>query len=144
MLAQARELFAKVKLAIFSAAVSDYRPAEVYSQKVKKEQGGLAQINLVENPDILKTLAATKREGQKVVGFALETENARENALKKLSTKNCDWIVLNQPDQKERGFGHDTNEVQMLSQDGHSIALELKSKRELAHEILDILIAHNF
>jgi phosphopantothenoylcysteine decarboxylase/phosphopantothenate--cysteine ligase len=62
-----------------------------------------------------------------------------ENARKKLHTKNCDWIVLNSPDSKERGFGHDTNEVRLIGKDQEQIALSLKLKKELAHEILDIL-----
>lgn len=140
MLSVGKEYFPGSDLAIFSAAVSDYRPAEVAEQKIKKQGGGANRtIELVENPDILATLAAEKRPGQRVVGFALETENALENARKKLHTKNCDLIVLNQPDQKARGFGHDTNEVTLVEAEGET-PLSLKSKQKLAYEILDHLI----
>ncbi len=134
--------FEQADWAILSAAVSDYRPANVADQKMKKSGESLS-LDLVENPDILKNLGSLKQTEQLVVGFALETENAKANARKKLDKKNCDWIVLNQADRTERGFGHDTNEVLMISRQGQEIALGLKSKKELAHEILDMLIEHH-
>lgn len=127
---------------ILSAAISDYRPKNPSNQKIKKS-GGAMQLELIENPDILKTLGAQKKDQQLLVGFALETQNGEKNALKKLNTKNCDWIVLNQADEQARGFGHDTNEVLMMSRRGLKEALELKPKKELAYEILDRLIQHH-
>lgn len=127
---------------ILSAAVSDYRPKQAANQKIKKS-GGEIQLELIENPDILKTLGQRKSDTQLLVGFALETQNAEANAQKKLHTKNCDWIVLNQADDTARGFGHDTNEVLLLSQDGKREKLPLKPKKELAYEILDRLIQHH-
>lgn len=127
---------------ILSAAISDYRPKNPADQKIKKS-GGTMQLELIENPDILKTLGQTKTEDQLLVGFALETQNAEANAQKKLNTKNCDWIVLNQADKTERGFGHDTNEVLLISRQGQKEKLELKPKKELAYEILDRLIQHH-
>ncbi len=135
-------VFPQADWTILSAAVSDYRPKNPADQKIKKS-GGAMQLDLIENPDILKSLGALKNEQQLLVGFALETENAEANAIKKLNTKNCDWIVLNQADSVERGFGHDTNEVLMLSRKGEKEHLELKPKKELAYEILDRLIKHH-
>jgi phosphopantothenoylcysteine decarboxylase/phosphopantothenate--cysteine ligase len=140
MLVAAQDNFRQADWAIFSAAVADYRPKSPADKKIKKQIGQEEmQLALIQNPDILKTLAAQKSAGQLIVGFALETEDALENAQKKLYTKNCDWIVLNSPDNKERGFGYDTNEVRLISKDQEQIALSLKLKKELAHEILDIL-----
>tara|TARA_B100001115_G_scaffold170896_1_gene152829 strand:- start:189 stop:1400 length:1212 start_codon:yes stop_codon:yes gene_type:complete len=128
---------------ILSAAVSDYRPKNPANQKIKKSDGGMLHLDLVENPDILKSIGHAKKDHQLLIGFALETENAEANAQKKLDTKNCDWIVLNQADDKARGFGHDTNEVLMISRKGQREKLELKPKKELAYEILDRLIKHH-
>jgi phosphopantothenoylcysteine decarboxylase/phosphopantothenate--cysteine ligase len=140
MLIAAQDNFQQADWAIFSAAVADYRPKIASNQKIKKQIGQEEmQLELIQNPDILKTLSAQKTAEQLIIGFALETENALENARKKLHTKNCDWIVLNSPDSKERGFGHDTNEVRLIGKDQEQIALSLKLKKELAHEILDIL-----
>jgi phosphopantothenoylcysteine decarboxylase/phosphopantothenate--cysteine ligase len=140
MLAAAEDNFKQADWLIFSAAVADYRPKSPAVQKIKKQAGDEEmQLELIQNPDILKTLSAQKSAEQLFVGFALETENALENAQKKLHTKNCDWIVLNSPDNKERGFGHDTNEVRLIGKNQEQIALSLKLKKELAHEILDIL-----
>ena len=140
MLNATLEHFPQSDWSILSAAVSDYRPAHVADQKMKKKGGNL-NIDLVENPDILKTLGHQKADKQLVIGFALETENVEINAQKKLDTKKADWIVLNQADKEARGFGHDTNEVLMLGRKGEREALSLKPKTELAHEILDILIS---
>lgn len=134
--------FPRADWSILSAAVSDYRPKHSADQKLKKT-GGTMHLELIENPDILKTLGGLKRNDQLLVGFALETQNAEENAVKKLNTKNCDWIVLNQADKTERGFGHDTNEVLLISRQGQKEKLELKPKKELAYEILDRLIQHH-
>lgn len=136
------QAFEQADWTILSAAVSDYRPKNAAHQKIKKT-GGEMQLELIENPDILKTLGQKKSDTQLLIGFALETQNAEANAQKKLHTKNCDWIVLNQADDKARGFGHDTNEVLMLSRDGKREELELKPKKELAYEILDRLIQHH-
>jgi phosphopantothenoylcysteine decarboxylase/phosphopantothenate--cysteine ligase len=134
--------FESADWAILSAAVSDYRPLNTADQKIKKS-GSSVSLALIENPDILKTLGGLKQERQVVVGFALETENAEANAVKKLHTKNCDWIVLNQADKTARGFGHDTNEVLVIGRKGEREKLSLKPKKELAYEILDILIEHH-
>lgn len=141
MLVACEEFYEEADWTILSAAVSDYRPAQVANQKMKKSGSNL-ELQLVENPDILKTLGVKKKKEQVLIGFALETENAEANAQKKLDKKNCDWIVLNQADQEARGFGHDTNEVILLGRKGERMPLTLKPKKELAHEILDVLIDH--
>ncbi len=142
MFEASRAAFEHADWAILSAAVSDYRPKETANQKIKKSGSSLS-LDLVENPDILKHLGGMKTEEQVVVGFALETENAEANALKKLDTKNCDWIVLNQADDSARGFGHDTNEVLLIKRSGEKEKLELKPKKQLAYEILDRLLKHH-
>jgi phosphopantothenoylcysteine decarboxylase/phosphopantothenate--cysteine ligase len=142
MFEASRAAFEHSDWAILSAAVSDYRPKETANQKIKKSGSSLS-LDLVENPDILKHLGGVKTEEQVLVGFALETENAEANALKKLDTKNCDWIVLNQADDTARGFGHDTNEVLLIKRSGEKEKLELKPKKQLAYEILDRLLKHH-
>lgn len=136
--------FEKADLAILSAAIADYRPADVAAQKIKKteEEEGL-QLNLVKNPDILFTLGQHKQPHQCLVGFALETQNGVDNALKKLHKKNCDLIVLNSPSTKGSGFGYDTNEVTLIGGPDKITPLSLKSKHNIAHEIFTHLL-HNY
>jgi len=139
MLEAAREPFAASQLAIFAAAVSDYRPKREAPQKRKKD-GQVFQLELQENPDILATLAGTKKPGQFVIGFALETENLEASAWEKLRKKNCDALIANPLDEVKRGFEHDTNEGLLLTADGQSRPLKLKTKQALAHEIYDTLL----
>jgi phosphopantothenoylcysteine decarboxylase/phosphopantothenate--cysteine ligase len=141
MLKACQEVYPRVHYAILSAAVADYRPATPAKQKIKKTNQELS-LALEPTLDILKTLGQQKKE-QILVGFALETENALANGKSKLHNKNCDVIVLNSPDDKERGFGHDTNEVTLLTKEQEPCNLPLKSKEALAHEILNFTI-HNF
>lgn len=143
MLAACESLFQKTDVAIFSAAVSDYRPADVASQK-RKKSGKNFTLTLIENPDILATLAHTKKVGQFVMGFALETENLETSAWEKLRKKNCDALVANSPDDSQRGFEHDTNEGMLLTADGTKRPLTLKSKDALADEIFDTLLQHRY
>ena len=124
---------------ILSAAVADYRPATVATEKIKKREGEL-HLDLVRNPDIAAELGATKRPGQLLVGFALETENGLANARGKLDRKNFDFIVLNSPRTPGAGFGHDTNQIQLV--DRNKVTdYELKPKRAVAEDILDHLVA---
>lgn len=134
-------LFGKADLAILSAAIADYRPENPSNKKIKKDgKGDGLTIKLVENPDILFGLGKVKTEKQHLVGFALETNNAVENAIKKLHKKNCDLIVLNSPSEKGSGFGHDTNEVTLIDKNENQKHLGLKSKKEIAREILEYVI----
>lgn len=124
-------------LGIFSAAVADYRPAEVAAGKIKKKEEELT-IRLVKNPDILAWAGANKRH-QTLVGFALETDNGMENAQGKLQRKNLDAIVLNELGESGVGFGHDTNRVQLIDKNNKITRFELQSKADLAAQLLDAL-----
>ena len=131
------ERFNDADIAVFTAAVSDFRPAEVASAKIKKANGydALTHIDLVENPDILADMGARKRNDQIVIGFAAETESLVENAKAKLVSKNADMIVGNLVS-AHKGFGTDDNEVVFVRQDDTRF-LPNMSKRELADAILD-------
>lgn len=124
-------------LGIFSAAVADYRPAEIAENKIKKKDEELT-IRLVKNPDVL-AWAGTNKKSQVVVGFALETDNGMENALGKLQRKNLDAIVLNELGASGVGFGHDTNQVQLIDKNNKITRFELQSKADLAGHLLDAL-----
>lgn len=119
---------------IMAAAVADYTPVNTADEKIKKEEGGL-QIDLCRTTDILKELGRRKREGQVLIGFAMETENLYANAQKKLVEKNADFIAANSLRDKGAGFGVDTNKVTILSKD-HQEQLGLLSKDDTAEEIL--------
>lgn len=125
-------------IAILSAAVADYRPENVADEKIKKASADFT-IVLEKTDDILKALGDSKKKDQILVGFALETENALENAKKKLEAKNCDMIVLNSLRDEGAGFGHDTNKVTLILHN-KNIDLELKPKSEVAQEIFDCII----
>src|SRR5690606_14088885 len=100
-------------IGIMAAAVADYRPVNVAHEKIKKT-GVAQQIELEKTDDILKALGAKKKKDQILVGFALETENALENAQEKREAKNCDMLVLNSLRDAGAGFGHDTNKVTLI------------------------------
>ena len=134
------EEFKSADVAILSAAVADYRPKTSAESKIKKS-GKALSLELIENPDILKTLGMQKSDKQYLVGFALETDNALVNARGKLDKKNCDLIVLNKPTDKS-GFGTDTNEVILVDKSGENVEIELKSKIEIAKDILHYILAH--
>lgn len=123
---------------IMSAAVADYTPAEVAPEKIKKNSDNL-DIRLTKTKDILASIGKIKRDNQFLVGFALETENEIENATKKLHTKNADVIVLNSLRTEGAGFRTATNKVIMLTKEGPSFESELKSKKEIAQDILDLI-----
>lgn len=131
------EAFSSADIAVFSAAVSDFRPRTVSDRKLKKgaDDDALVHIELVENPDILASCGAAKREGQVVVGFAAETNDVIGNARSKLSRKKADFIVANDVS-SGRGFGADSDEVAFVSASGEEHLPEM-GKRELADRILD-------
>lgn len=139
MLEACREPFAQADYGVFAAAVADYRPADCADSKIKRESVDSMSINLVRNPDIAATLATAKRPGQKFIGFALETDHEHENAVKKLKKKNLDAVVLNSLKDKGAGFGTDTNKITILSADGTEKSFPLKSKREVARDIIDYI-----
>jgi phosphopantothenoylcysteine decarboxylase / phosphopantothenate---cysteine ligase len=127
--------FSGSTIAVFAAAVADYRPAEKSSKKIKRGKEPLS-LRLEPNPDILASVAREKGE-RLVVGFAAETENVAENARKKLAQKNADLIVANDVTAEGAGFDHETNIVTLFARDGRDLPLPRMSKAEVAHRILD-------
>jgi len=136
MFDQAVNLFSTSDIAIMAAAVADYRPKTIASQKLKKKDENL-QIELERTPDIAFHLGQVKSNDQMLVGFALETSNELENATKKLHKKNFDWIVLNSMNDKGAGFKGDTNKVTLIDKRENRIEFPLQSKDELAFELLN-------
>ena len=126
--------------AILCAAVADYRPDQVATQKLKRETEGEMTLHLVPNKDIAAFLGAIKRKEQVLVGFALETNDEAAHAADKLKRKNLDFIVLNSLRDAGAGFRCDTNKVTLLNQAGESKAFPLKSKQEVAADIVDELV----
>ncbi len=126
----------KVHVAIASAAVADYTPKVVASEKIKKKEEEFT-IELVKNPDILKTMGEQK-QNQFLVGFALETQNEEENAKEKLQKKNLDMIVLNSLRDEGAGFKNDTNKIRIFTPT-QSFEFDLKSKHEVAADILNLV-----
>lgn len=139
MYAAATELFPRCNGAILSAAVADYRPAECADHKLKKQGDAGMHLDLVQNPDILATLGKAKKEGQTLVGFALETDNELQNAQSKLQRKNLDFIVMNSLRDTGAGFGVDTNKVTIIGHDGSKKESPLLSKQEVAKMIVQEL-----
>ena len=139
----AKEMFSEVfkyyeisDIAIASAAVADYAPKEIASEKIKKNDDSLT-IELVKNPDILKTMGERKSR-QFLVGFALETQNEEENALGKLQKKNLDMIVLNSLRDEGAGFKNDTNKIKIFTKNDRK-EFALKAKNEVAKDILNVV-----
>ena len=128
------EQFPLCDAAILSAAVADYRPAVQATSKIKRTGDGMS-IELEANPDIAATLGKSKRDEQRLVGFALETNDAEDNARLKLKKKNLDFIVLNSLEDKGAGFSCDTNKVTIIDAKGKS-EYPLKSKADVAKDVV--------
>ena len=124
---------------ILCAAVADYRPEVQADEKIKRESKGDITLHLVPNKDIAASLGAIKREGQVLVGFALETNNEATNAESKLKRKNLDFIVLNSLRDAGAGFRCDTNKISIIDNKGESTGYPLKSKQEVATDIVNKL-----
>lgn len=139
MLEECLKAFADTDIAIMCAAVADYTVAEPATSKIKREDSDIPDIKLVKNPDIAATLGARKKPGQFLAGFALETDNELENARRKLERKNLDMIVLNSTRVAGAGFGTDTNAVTIIPRWGEMVEIPLKSKLEVAADIVDII-----
>lgn len=135
----ARELHSEQDLAVFSAAVADYRPKDIFTEKVKKSTGDLS-IELEKTEDIALELGKIKKSGQFHIGFALETNNETTNAKSKLERKHFDMIVLNSLQDKGAGFNHDTNKVSLFFKDNMRKDFELKSKQKVAKDVVDAFI----
>lgn len=131
--------FEQADVAILSAAVADYTPKNVFSQKVKKADNVL-NIELQPTKDILAQLGRMKTDKQTLVGFALETNDEENNAKQKLSKKNLDFIVLNSLNDKNACFGFDTNKVTIIDSNGNMTKTNLKSKSEIAEDVVSKLI----
>lgn len=125
---------------IFSAAVADYAPIHSADKKIKKSSGDNMHIELAETTDIAKALGAQKGAHQLNIGFALETDNEQENAQKKILSKNFDMIVLNSLQDAGAGFGHDTNKISIIDKANNITHFELKSKTEVAKDIIDAIV----
>lgn len=124
-------------IVIMAAAVSDYRPEEIFDKKIKKKSDEM-NIKMIKNPDILKHLG-TKKGNKILVGFALETNDAIENAIGKLNNKNADLIVLNTLEDEEAGFRVETNKVTFITSSQDPIEFPVKSKSEVAKDILNFI-----
>ncbi len=132
------KLFKQANINIMSAAVADYQPIEILSNKIKKKHAEW-NLKLQKTTDILFQLGKQKTKSQFLVGFALETENEIENAHKKLKNKNADAIVLNSLNDTNAGFGFDTNKITILYKDGTTSKFELKNKKDVAKDIISFI-----
>jgi phosphopantothenoylcysteine decarboxylase/phosphopantothenate--cysteine ligase len=140
MYEQAVRHFTGADAAIMAAAVADYRPSVKHNEKMKRNSEKMS-IELMPNPDIAAELGKMKNKKQIVAGFALETNNENENASKKLQKKNLDFIVLNSLNDQGAGFQGDTNKVSIIGVDNKTKHFELKTKQQVAVDIVDYLIS---
>jgi phosphopantothenoylcysteine decarboxylase/phosphopantothenate--cysteine ligase len=131
--------FKTADVSILSAAVADYKPEKISAQKIKKSETAPV-INLVPTKDTLFELGKLKKANQLLVGFALETENEVENAKKKIKKKNLDLIVLNSLNDKGAGFKNDTNKVTIIDKYNNLTEFQLKTKQEVAKDILNTIL----
>jgi phosphopantothenoylcysteine decarboxylase/phosphopantothenate--cysteine ligase len=138
MLKASKKVYKDCQIAIFSAAVSDYKPIKTAAQKIKKKSESF-DLHMVKNPDIAYELGKIKKKNQINVGFALETENEIENASLKLKNKNFDFIVLNSLRDEGAGFAVDTNKIEIIDASGIRKSYGLKTKDEVAVDIIDYL-----
>ena len=131
--------FNAIDIAVMSAAVADYTPVSLSNEKIKKTDN-IFNVELTKTKDILKSLGERKTNKQLLVGFALETNNEKEYALKKLQTKNADMIVLNSLNDSGAGFGYDTNKITIFDKQGNEYPFNMKSKKEVAKDIVNTII----
>jgi phosphopantothenoylcysteine decarboxylase / phosphopantothenate---cysteine ligase len=136
---EVEKVFLDSDISVFTAAVSDYKPTYTYSEKIKKSENDL-EIKLEKTKDILLEMSSDKKDHQFVVGFALETENEKENAIQKLQKKNLDMIILNSTKDKGATFGFDTNKISIIEKDLSVTNYELKEKYEVAKDIVSAII----
>ncbi len=138
MYAAVMKRFPECSIFIAAAAVADFRPSEMVSNKMKKADRETLQLELVRNPDILSIAAQNRRQGQLIIGFAAETQNVKEYAKEKLEKKGLDMVIANDITQPGAGFDTETNIASIIFPDGRaSIDLPLMSKPDLANRILD-------
>jgi len=130
------QYFVSADVIVFAAAVADYTPKFTSETKIKKK-GNEFLLELVKTKDIAEELGKQKKENQLIVGFALETDNEEENAKDKLKRKNFDFVVLNSMRDTGAGFQSDTNKITILDKDGNVTKFDLKSKEEVAKDIVN-------
>lgn len=140
MLAAVNDRFDEADVAIWAAAVADYTPSQVADQKIKKTERTF-EIQLTKTQDIAAAMGQRKRPEQIVVGFALETNNELANALDKLRKKNFDLIVLNSLRDANAGFGYDTNKITVIDRHEQITHFELKPKKDVAQDIIGLILA---
>lgn len=134
----ASDIFDKADITILSAAVADFTVADMADHKIKRGKDDLV-LQLKPTQDIAAMLGARKKDGQTIIGFALETNDEQANAMQKLTRKNFDYIVLNSLNDANAGFGYDTNKVTIIAKDGTAKEYPLKSKKEVAADIIDTI-----
>ena len=139
MLAACTPLFDQMDIIIMAAAVADFTPSEISIQKIKKGEGDF-DLKLRKTTDILKAAGDSKKKGQILVGFALETNNEKENALKKLHEKKLDLVVLNSLNDYGAGFKKDTNKITIFRKDGSETNFDVKDKRLVAKDIINTIL----
>ncbi|MEO6290288.1 MAG: bifunctional phosphopantothenoylcysteine decarboxylase/phosphopantothenate--cysteine ligase CoaBC, partial [Ginsengibacter sp.] len=132
--------FSTSDIIVMAAAVADYMPEKIANQKIKKESDKGLTIKLAKTKDILLKAGKLKSKNQVLVGFALETENGKENALKKLSGKNADIIILNSLNDEGAGFDYDTNKISIFERNGIEHLFEKKLKKDVAADIVNTII----
>ena len=132
-------VFDKMNIVIMSAAVADYTPVMLATEKIKKATDNFS-VELKKTKDILKHLGSIKKQGQILVGFALETKDEKRYALKKLAEKNADMIVMNSLNDEGAGFGYDTNKITIFGKGGKEYHFETKSKTAVAADIVNTII----
>ncbi|MEK7227107.1 MAG: phosphopantothenoylcysteine decarboxylase [Bacteroidota bacterium] len=130
-----RRVFEEVDIAVFAAAVADYRPEQVAEQKIKKNESAF-NIRMVKNVDIAWEFGQVKKANQLSVGFALETNDELKHAIGKLSKKNFDMVILNSMKDAQAAFGYDTNKITIIKNDFSQTNYPLKSKKEVAEDIV--------
>lgn len=133
------ENFTHTDVAILCAAVADFKPKTSSDIKLKRGTENL-EVELIPNKDIAKSLGEIKKTNQKLIGFALETNNEEQNALDKMKRKNLDFIVLNSLNDENAGFGFDTNKITILHNTGEIINFDLKAKENVAEDIVNELV----
>ena len=139
MLKAVQENWGHSEIGIFAAAVADYRPAQIADLKIKKKDSTM-MLELIKNPDILGWAGENKKKEQFLVGFALETDHAVEHAREKMKKKHLDMIVVNSLEDQGAGFAYDTNRVTVIDVYNNLIKFELKSKSEVASDIIEQLL----
>ncbi|HSN59578.1 MAG TPA: bifunctional phosphopantothenoylcysteine decarboxylase/phosphopantothenate--cysteine ligase CoaBC, partial [Ferruginibacter sp.] len=134
--------FEKTDWAIMNAAVADYTPVTSETEKIKKNDEELV-IRFKKTKDILRKLGELKKDNQLLIGFALETNNEKENALGKLQSKNADMIVLNSLNDEGAGFGGDTNKITIFTNRGAEYHYDTNSKTAIAADIVNTIIKYS-